>query len=112
MPARCFLIEPLRQHSESTSDLLRFGQIVYLFANNEDRPSIFDGERFAEEVCNRLDAQMFNIADDYIVIAGSINASAQLLALAGMEFTTKDYQTVKTLMFVKAENAYTPVNVG
>ncbi len=110
-PPRCFLIEPMIKHCDSERLLQQYGPVVYLFKHEESRPSVFDA-RFAEETANRLDDAMYNVATDYIVIGGSINAAAQLLAVAVDEFRTDKYKTIRTLMYSPEDRRYISVCVG
>ena len=106
MSARCFVVE--RQNDkDSTSNLSEFGEIVYVFKAGQDRPSVFDTAKLSEAIFDVLDKADYRSDRDYIVLSGSLNMMASLVAVA------INYQGIsKALMFDFAGKKYRQVEIG
>ena len=106
MPARCFVIE--RQNDkDSPANLKDFGEIVYIFKAGQDRPSVFDTDRMSESILEALNANKFCAASDFLVVSGSLNMMANLVAVAVNNFGVCD-----ALMFEFSSKKYRQVEIG
>lgn len=95
--ARVFSLEPCKFN---ISDATRFGEVTYLFLHNESRPSIWS-EDFEKLLGDRFNNLGFDAENDFFVVAGSIVAIVQAVAVL-----IKRHGPIKTLMFSATERCY------
>lgn len=78
-PPMAILIEPSRKHN-GVDKLERFGDVMYLFTEDERRPPIFAVEEYSTTLLKRLDVIGYAPTRDYLVMSGSSNANYILLS--------------------------------
>ena len=98
--AKVFLIEKTKPNIDIT-EATNFGELEYLFDQNQRRCSAFDTIKYQREMLRRLDAADFDPDNDYICVAGSVLVlSICLIAIA------QRYERFKTLLFSSTESKY------
>lgn len=105
-PPMTILIEQSRKHN-GVDKLERFGDVMYLFAEEERRPPIFDVATYSRVIKTRLEELGYNPAYDFLVMSGSSNANYVMLSTLVAAFGT-----VKVLMWHSATENYAERQIG
>jgi len=101
---RCFLIEQTKLDTRSAEV---YGEPVYLFGPHRGKTSMFQAREFGIQVCDALEAENFNLATDYLVLAG--NTVAIAVAVAAI---VDQFGPFKALAFDSQQRRYVPVTLG
>jgi len=97
---KVFFVEPVRNGLDiSTAE--RFGQVKYLFKQNDRRASVFRTAEFMEDVSKSLRKNDFDPKVDIFAIAGSMVP----VALAAIVLARK-YGSIDVLCFNSVTSAY------
>jgi hypothetical protein len=103
--SRCFLLT--KELRGSYEEIEKHGEIVQFFKACRDRPQVFDGEAMSKMISELLDSHKFNPDLDYLILAGSLNMLASVVAVAVDRFGV-----IKTLMFEFSSSKYHTVEIG
>ena len=102
--SRVFILEPTRVAVDAACE---YGDVVYVFEQDEKRPSIFSSA-FRPALRRQMEALEYNSKEDYILVAG---AQANILV-----FITEVMHThggpIQALIFNAPTHAYSPLLLG
>ena len=102
MSARVLFAEPCRY---DTSQAKEFGDVVYLFPVEGDRPGIFD-PLLLLAIRRKLETLRFDASSDWVVAAGSVVLVSHLLAVVAV-----DHGEVNLLLFDAETREYRPRSI-
>lgn len=67
---RVFVVAETAQERYNLDGLRQFGNIVFLYARDERKPSIYNVSQFASSIATRLNDHSFDARHDYVALVG------------------------------------------
>lgn len=103
---RCILFEPIKNTLAGHETLNNYAPITYVFNDTREIMGMSE-DMLSERICARLKEIRFDPHTDVVVLAGSMNAVAQLVAVA-----VNMFGSVGGLKYMKRTESFAPIELG